>query len=88
QTLTAASTVRVKFTATDKDKVRELQVRVRDVGGDADLVNFTTFPDTKVLEFDTLLTVPGMRAGAYTLTINATDYRTNVATEDVIFKVK
>lgn len=88
QTLTAAGTVRVKFTASDKDKVKELQVRVRDVDGDADLVNFTSFPDTKVLEFDTLLTVPGMRTGAYTLTIQATDFRTNVATEDVTFKVK
>jgi hypothetical protein len=88
QSLTQGNGLRVMVTAVDKDKVKELQVKVRDVGGDADLVNFTTLSDKKVFELDTLLTVPGIKPGDYTLTINAIDYRTNVASEEVSFKVK
>lgn len=88
QRLTKASGLRVKLTASDKDKVKELQVRVRAVGGDADHINFTTLPDKKILEFDTLLTAYELPQGDYTLTINATDFRTNVATGEVTFSVK
>lgn len=88
QTLSTTSGLRIKLTATDKDKVKELQVRVHELGGEADLVNFTTFPDKKILELDTLVSVSGLHAGEYTLTISATDYRTNVASKDVSFKVK
>jgi hypothetical protein len=88
QVLSQADGLRIKLTVSDKDKVKELQVRVRDVGGDADFINFTTFPDKKILELDTLLTVPGLKQGDYILTINATDYRTNVASDEVGFKVK
>ena len=88
QLLTQGNGLRIVATIVDKDKVKELQVRVRDVGGDADLVNFTALSDKKILEFDTLLAVPGIKPGDYTLTINATDYRTNVASEEVGFKVK
>lgn len=88
QRLTKASGLRVKLTASDKDKVKELQVRVRAVGGDADHINFTTLPDKKILEFDTLLTAYELPQGDYTLTINATDFRTNVATGEVSFSVK
>ncbi|PVY41254.1 Ig-like domain-containing protein [Pontibacter virosus] len=88
QKLSVSSGLRVKLTASDKDKVKELQVRVRAVGGDADYINFTTLPDKKILEFDTLLNANDMPQGDYTLTINATDFRTNVATNEVIFSVK
>lgn len=61
---------------------------MRAVGGDADHINFTTLPDKKILEFDTLLTAYELPQGDYTLTINATDFRTNVATGEVTFSVK
>ena len=88
QKLSKSSGLRVKLTASDKDKVKELQVRVRAVGGDADHINFTTLPDKKILEFDTVLNAIQLPQGDYTLTINATDYRTNVATDEVQFSVK
>ena len=88
QTLSTTNGLRIKLTATDKDKVKELQVRVHKPGGNADLVNFKTYPDKKILEVDTLVSVPGLQAGEYTLTINATDYRTNVASKEISFKVK
>ncbi|MBD1395553.1 hypothetical protein H9Q13_00105 [Pontibacter sp. JH31] len=88
QTLATSKELRIKLTATDKDKIKALEVRVHELGGNAELVNFTTFPDKKILEVDTLLTVPGLRTGEYMLTISATDFRTNVASKEVGFKVK
>lgn len=88
QVLTKSSGLRVKLTASDKDKVKELQVRVRSVNGDADYFNFTTLPDKKILEFDTLLNATELPKGDYTLSINATDFRTNVSSAEVLFSVK
>lgn len=88
QKITKGAGLRVKLTASDKDKVKELQVRVRAVGGDADYINFTTMPDKKILEYDTLLNANELPLGDYTLTINATDFRTNVSTGEVAFTVK
>lgn len=88
QVLIQSNSLHIKLSASDKDKVKELQVRVRDVGGDADWVNFKTFPDEKIMDLDTVVTVNGMRPGDYTLFIDATDYRTNVASSQVNFKVK
>ncbi|MBX0332527.1 hypothetical protein K3G39_04675 [Pontibacter sp. HSC-14F20] len=88
QKLAKSSGLRIKLTASDKDKVKELHVRVRAVGGDADHINFTTLPDKKILEFDTLLNANVLPQGDYTLTINATDFRTNVSTDEVLFSVK
>lgn len=88
QVLAKSSGLRVKLTASDKDKVKELHVRVRAVNGDADYINFTTLPDKKILEFDTLLSATELPQGNYTLTINATDYRTNVSFSEVLFSVK
>ena len=88
QILNKTSGLRVKITASDKDKVKELLVRVRAVGGDADHINFTTFPDKKILEFDTLLNASALRQGDYTLTIEATDFLTNVTSDEVAFSVK
>lgn len=88
QVLSAASGLRVRLTSADKDKVKELQVRVRDVGGDADYINFTTYPNKKILDYDTLLSISGLRQGAYTLTVQAMDYRTNVTSDTVGFTVK
>lgn len=88
QKLSKSSGLRVKLTASDKDKVKELHVRVRAVGGDADHINFTTFPDKKILEFDTLLSTNALHEGDYTLMIQATDFRTNVASGEVSFSVK
>jgi hypothetical protein len=88
QALSTADGLRIKLTATDKDKVKALQVLVREPGDTTDLINFTTFPDKKILEVDTLLSVHELGAGSYTLTIHATDYRTNVASAEVSFRVK
>lgn len=88
QTLSKSNGLRVKFTATDKDKVRELQVRVRDIAGGTEHISFTTFPDKKVLELDTVLNASALSQGDYTLSINVTDYRTNVASTEVLFSVK
>jgi hypothetical protein len=88
QVVTKSDGLQVELTASDKDKVKELQVRVRDIRGDADFINFTTFPDKKILEFDTVLSASALRKGDYTMTINVTDFRTNVTSQEVAFSVE
>ena len=88
QTLSKSSGLRVKLTATDKDKLKELQVIVRANGGEVDYINYSTFPDNKILEIDTVLNVSELKKGDYTLKINATDFRTNLASTEVLFSVK
>jgi hypothetical protein len=88
QILAKSGGLRVKLTATDKDKLKELQVIVRDNGAGVDYINYSTFPDHKILEIDTVLNISELKQGDYTLQINATDFRTNEASTEIPFSVR
>ncbi len=88
QALTKEAGLAIRATAVDKDLVKELQVRVTGEGAEKDFLNFTTFPKQRILEVDTLLTLPSLNPGSYKLTINVVDKRTNVSSKEVSFTVK
>ncbi|WP_299707556.1 hypothetical protein [uncultured Pontibacter sp.] len=88
QALSKSDGLRVKLTATDKDKLKELRVSVRDNGTGVDYINFSAFPEKKILEIDTVLNVSELKQGDYTLKINAIDFRTNEASTEILFSVK
>jgi hypothetical protein len=88
QALSKAAGIRLKFSVSDKDKVKEVQVRVRESEAGTDVVQYTTEPGKSWVDTDTLLLAGKLRAGYYTLTVQATDFRTNVSADTVSFTVK
>lgn len=88
QALSKASGLRLKYSVSDKDMVKEIQVQVRESEAGTDYIQYTTQPQKKWHDVDTLLSTGHLRQGTYTLRIQATDFRTNVASEEVTFTVK
>lgn len=88
QAVTKASGIRLRYTVSDKDKVAEVQVRVRESEAGTDVIHYTEFPGQNWLDADTLLSSGNLRAGTYILMIQATDLRTNVAADTVVFSIK
>ncbi|WP_276497334.1 hypothetical protein [Pontibacter litorisediminis] len=88
QAITAAGGLRVNVTAVDKDNVENLSVVLRGETAEKAVINFSTQPSKKVVEFDTTLNVSGIAPGAYKLVVSATDKRTNLSTQEVTVTVK
>ncbi|WP_242920199.1 Ig-like domain-containing protein [Pontibacter liquoris] len=88
QVVAATQGLRVNITAVDKDAFKEIGFLVEGGAGEAPLVRFQKATDNRVLEFDTLVSLTGVAPGTYTLSINATDKRTNVTQKQVSFTVK
>ncbi|TXK51885.1 hypothetical protein FVR03_02825 [Pontibacter qinzhouensis] len=78
----------IKLSVIDKDEIKELKILVKGSYGEPDLINFSKYPDVKVLELDTIVGQQQFAPGTYTLEITATDHRSNIASKEVSFKIK
>ncbi|MCX2741070.1 Ig-like domain-containing protein [Pontibacter anaerobius] len=88
QSVTATSGLRVNITAVDKDNVERLNVALQGEEAEKAVINFSTEPGRKVVEYDTTLSVAGIAPGVYKLLISATDKRANLSTQEVTVNVK
>lgn len=88
QKVTATTGLRVNITAVDKDNVENLTFTLRGEGSERAVINFSTKPGRKVVEFDTTLNVSGVAPGTYELAVSATDKRTNLTVQQVPVLVK
>ena len=78
----------MNVTAVDKDKFKEITFLVKGGSGEKSLIDFQKSADKHVLELDTLLSLDSFMPGDYTLSISATDKRTNVTVQEVKFSVR
>ncbi|MBF9254200.1 hypothetical protein I2I11_12920 [Pontibacter sp. 172403-2] len=88
QSVTATKGLRVSVTAVDKDEFSDITFVVKGSSGEKSLLDFSKVADKNVLELDTLLPIGNFMPGDYTLSISATDKRTNVMVQDVKFSVR
>lgn len=88
QSITASKGLRINITAVDKDKFKDITFLVKGGSGEDALIEFKKFANKNVLEFDTLVVLNGFIPGNYTLSISATDKRTNVTVQEVKFSVR
>jgi hypothetical protein len=88
QTLLASQGLRIKITAVDKDKLNDIDFKVKSASGEGAFLDFKKFPEKTVVEFDTTVALSGVAPGTYSLLISATDNRTNNTLQEVKFTVR
>ncbi|WP_068838959.1 hypothetical protein [Pontibacter akesuensis] len=84
QAINVAQGLLVNISAVDKDKVKDLDIVLQSQEEEQNtLISFSTTPDKNVVEFDSVVSVQGVKPGRYNLIITATDYRTNQTVQEV-----
>jgi len=94
--------IKIESVISDKDKVKELEVQIVQLGEGGSVNNksigtdnsakalwsFKEFPKTNPVVVDTALAAANLPAGEYLLTLNTIDNRTTVGIKEVHFTVK
>jgi len=88
QSIIPSKGLRVNITAVDKDEFNSINFTVKGNSAENSIIDFKKLANKNVLEFDTLLSLNAFMPGDYTLSISATDKRTNVTVQDVKFSVR
>ncbi len=88
QTITGTQSLQVYVTVVDKDEVEKINFSIMGQSGEKALLSFNKAPHKTVVEYDTLLSLPNMTPGTYTLKVTAQDKRTNLVEKEVGFTVK
>lgn len=88
QSLRSGEQLRISVTASDKDSVSSMRFTVKGASAETPLVDFTKVLRKRVVEFDTLVSMGNASPGTYSLSVDATDRKTNRALKEVSVTVR